>query len=364
MATADDTVKVLVTGSSGYIATHIVKQLLEAGYKVRGTVRSLSNPKKVTPLKELCPNAAHELELVEADLTKKQGWKEAVRGCTHVLHTASPFPSQNPRDDDEILKPAVEGTLTVLQACADVGGVQRVVITSSCAAVTDMVNPKGTVLDESSWRNLESPLKDTYGKSKALAEKAAWDFVEKLPEGSKFELATINPSLVLGPVLCGTPGTSVDVIKRIMERNPPLLLKFNFPVCDVRDVARAHVVAMTLPEAAGHRHIVSPYTLWYSEMSDILAKEFRDKGYKPPTTTAPKLLLQVASVFDRALKYAVALVDCKTEFKDTRLRQVLGITPYDPKDSLIDMAYSCIERGFIVRKKGYFNPNAEGATSK
>ncbi|XP_071487246.1 uncharacterized protein [Diadema antillarum] len=353
--------RVLVTGASGYIATHIVKQLLEAGYKVRGTVRSLTNPKKVTPLKELCPNAAHELELVEADLMKEECWKDAVTGCSHVLHTASPFPAKNPRDEDEIIKPAVEGTTRVLQACVDVGGVKRVVITSSCAAVSDLLDNDGTPLDETHWRNPNSTVDDAYGKSKGLAEKAAWDFVEKLPAESKFELAVINPSVVLGPVLCGTAGTSVEIIKRIMERNPPLVPKLNFPVCDVRDVAVAHLVAMTLPEAAGHRHIVSPHNIWFSEMSAILAAEFNDKGYNPPTIMAPKFVLQVVSLFDQSVKYVVQLTGRVTKFSDTRLREVLGITPHDPKDSLIDMTYSCIDKGFVVRKKGYFNPRTQGA---
>ncbi|XP_071498585.1 uncharacterized protein [Diadema antillarum] len=363
MAASGDVKMVLVTGSSGYIATHIVKQLLEAGYKVRGTVRSLSNSKKVTPLKELCPNAAHKLELVEADLVKDEGWKEAVRGCSHVLHTASPLPVQTPKHEDELLKPAVEGTTRVLQACADVGGVKRVVVTSSCAAISDLMENNETPIDESQWRNLKSPLNDTYGKSKALAERAAWDFVEKMPAETRFELATINPSAVQGPVLCGAPGASVQIIQMLLERGTPVVPKINFPVCDVRDVARAHVIAMTLPEAAGNRHIISPYNLWFKEMSEILRPEFRDKGYRPPTSVAPGFLLRFAGLFSQNAKTISQLSGHVAKFSDTRLRHVLGITPYDPKDSLIDMAYSCIEKGFIVRKKGYYNPKDKQETS-
>ncbi|XP_071482847.1 uncharacterized protein, partial [Diadema antillarum] len=173
---------------------------------------------------------------------------------------------------------------------------------------------------------------------------------------SRFELATINPSVVLGPVLCGTPGASVQIIQTLMERATPVVPKLNFPVCDVRDVARAHVIAMTLPEAVGNRHIISPYNLWFKEMSEILSPEFRDKGYKPPTSVAPGCLIRFAGLFSQNAKAISQLSGHVAKFSDTRLRQVLGITPYDPKDSLIDMAYSCIEKGFIVRKKGYYNP--------
>ncbi|XP_041470645.1 phenylacetaldehyde reductase-like [Lytechinus variegatus] len=346
--------RVLVTGASGYIATHIVKQLQEAGYKVRGTVRSLSNPKKVGPLKELCQNPAHELELVEADLNKDEGWKEAVQGCSHVLHTASPYPLAAPKHEDELIKPAVEGTTRVLQACKEVGGVKRVVVTSSCAAISDLAETPKEPLTEEVWLKVEKlGLIDAYSKSKALAEKAAWDFVENLPADSKFELAVVNPSVVLGPVLCGGAGTSVEIVRRLMERDPGMIAKLSFPVCDVRDVAKAHVIAMTLPEANGNRHIIAPYTMWFEEMSQALREEFTKQGYNPPTRLAPFCMLKVLSWFDSSTKKIVQLHGQFPRFSDHRLRQVLGITPYDPKVSLVDMAYSCIDRGFIVKKTGY-----------
>ncbi|XP_011663482.2 NADPH-dependent aldehyde reductase ARI1 [Strongylocentrotus purpuratus] len=346
--------RVLVTGASGYIATHIVKQLQEAGYRVRGTVRSVSNPVKVGPLKELCPNPAHELELVEADLTKDEGWKEAVQGCSHVLHTASPFPLAAPKHEDELIKPAVDGTVRVLQACQEVGGVERVVVTSSCYAISDLAETPKEPLTEENWLKVEKlGLNAAYAKSKALAERAAWDFVEKLPAESKFELAVINPSVVLGPALCGAPGTSVEIVRRMMERDPFLAAKVSFPVCDIRDVAKAHVVAMTLPEAAGNRHIIAPCTLWYLEMANALREEFGKQGYNPPTSLAPYFLLKVGSWFDSSAKTIVQIHGHKVNFSDHRLRQVLGITPYDPKVTLVDMAYSCIDRGFIVKKSAY-----------
>lgn len=159
MASNNNDELVLVTGASGYIATHIVKQLLEAGYRVRGTVRSVKDEKKVAPLRKLCPNAKHEVELVEADLNKEEGWLEAVNGCTYVLHTASPFPNTAPKHEDDLIKPAVNGTLFVLRACAgDTSTVRRVVLTSSVAAIAGDNFSDGYTYTEKDWPKVDGQL--------------------------------------------------------------------------------------------------------------------------------------------------------------------------------------------------------------
>jgi nucleoside-diphosphate-sugar epimerase len=189
---------ILVTGASGYIATHIVKQLLENGYRVRGTVRSLKDEKKVAPLKRLASNAKFELDLCEADLNDEKSWLNAVKNCTYVLHTASPFPNLIPNDENEIITPAVNGTLFVLRACVQEGSkVKRVVLTSSVAAVNGDTYENGRTYSEKDWTDLSKT--SAYPKSKTLAEKAAWDFVnERQSKGlSCFELAVINPGYVM-----------------------------------------------------------------------------------------------------------------------------------------------------------------------
>ncbi|KAK7466785.1 hypothetical protein BaRGS_00037101 [Batillaria attramentaria] len=255
--------KVLVTGASGYIASHVVKQLQEAGHQVRGTVRSVKNTDKVKHLYNLCPNAAHKLELVEADLMNAESWSPAVEGMTYVIHVASPFPLAQPKNEDELIKPAVEGTLNVLRACAKVPSIKRVVVTSSCAAMIFATHTRAP-LSEKDWTD---PTKvDAYTKSKTLAECAAWDFVEKLTGDEKFELAVINPSLVLGPPLHGTSCTSVDIMKQLLERQMPVVARLSFAIVDVRDVALAHVRAMTSPEAAGHRHVCTTSSMWFQQV--------------------------------------------------------------------------------------------------
>lgn len=209
-----DSETVLVTGASGYIATHVVQQLLEAGYKVKGTVRSLENEEKVKPLTELAGENG-TLDLVEADLLKEEGWLDAVKGCSYVLHIASPFPLDQPRNEDDVVKPAVDGTMNVLKACHEAKCVKRVVLTSSNAAVFgNSKNKTGTTVTEEDWTDLTKHV-EPYQKSKTQAEKAAWEYVEGLPEDERFELAAVNPCFVMGPALCGTPGTSMKIMQQV-----------------------------------------------------------------------------------------------------------------------------------------------------
>ncbi|GFO29722.1 NADPH-dependent aldehyde reductase ari1-like isoform x2, partial [Plakobranchus ocellatus] len=239
---------VLVTGASGFLGRHVVKVLQEKGYRVRGTVRSLKNAKRVEHLYNLCPNAKFKLELVEADLTKDETWLDAVEGCTYIHHVASPFPLEDVNRDEEIIGPAIQGTLGVMKAAAKTGMVKRIVLTSSSSAV-GFVGGNKDPRTEKDWTNINDKGISAYPKSKVLAEKAAWEFVANLPENEKFELAVINPVFILGPVLQGSGGTSFEIIQQILMKEVPVVPHFNLGVCDVRDVAEAHLRCMTLPEA-------------------------------------------------------------------------------------------------------------------
>eukprot|EP00124_Ichthyophonus_hoferi_P001449 Ihof_evm4s76 gene=Ihof_evmTU4s76 len=287
MSTEPEKPLVVVTGASGYIASHIVKQLLESNlYRVRGTVRSLSasNEKRVAPLRELSEKTGQALDLVEADLLNDESWPRAIAGADYVLHTASPFIMAPKSQEDKIIKPAVQGTLSVLKACAAPGSkVKRVVLTSSLVSMMygqDMDARKDKPFDANDWTDVTKV--DAYTKSKTLAEKAAWDFVKNIPEdGNKFDLATVNPSLVIGPPINMVQGTSAEIIKQLLCCEYPFyaLLNVQLPVVDVRDVAACHVLAMTKPGAAGVRFIANGASPFMKEVSDILRKEFAPKGY-------------------------------------------------------------------------------------
>ena len=211
--------RVLVTGASGFIATHIVQQLQQQSYQVRGTVRSKSNEEKVKPLHTLCPDAMYPLELVEADLTKAEDWIDAVKDCTFVMHVATSVPEYEPSDPQDVIRPAVEGTLNVLRACKEAGCVKKLVLTSSIAAVVgNDASKAGTPYNENDWSDVEACTM-AYYRSKTLAEKAAWNFVAELPQEDKFEIVAINPSFVMGPVLCGSFRLSMKGISLLMN-NP------------------------------------------------------------------------------------------------------------------------------------------------
>ncbi|XP_072017993.1 uncharacterized protein [Amphiura filiformis] len=343
--------RVLVTGASGFIATHTVQQLQQAGYKVRGTVRSLKNANKVKHLKDLCPNAAHELELVEADLLNEQCWASVVQGCSHVLHLASPFPVASPTDENELIKPAVQGTTSVLQACADAGTVKRVVLTSSVYAISDAAAPKPRAHTEEDWPDVSTLT--PYPKSKALAEKSAWEFMKSLPDDKKFELAVVNPGYVMGPVLSGSYCSSITLVKRILTSDPPANLRINFGVVDVRDVARGHIKAMTEPEAAGRRHILVNKSMWMSDVAEILKAEFQQHGYNVSTSNLPKLIFKAVAIFDKDAKEMAPTWNKAVDFDTTRMRQVLKIEPIPIQDTFVDMGYNVIEGGHVKKHKNY-----------
>ncbi len=349
---------VLVTGASGYIATHIVRQLLISGYRVRGTVRSLQNESKISPLRELCPNSRHPLELVEADLTDPSSWVPAVRGCRFVIHTASPFPPHNPAREDDVIQPALDGTLSVLRACQDVGNVLRVVLTSSAAAVSsgDSKDQDAT-FTEDDWSDPERT-NYVYFRSKILAERAAWEFVESLPQGQRFELTVINPSYVIGPVLCGGRVTSMAIVRLLLSGRMSAVPSINFSVIDVRDVAHAHVAAMTSPKAAGRRYLVAGPNVWIKDMARVLRGEFQKMGYKVPTWEAPYFLMRIAAWYDKRLQLMMPAWGKVIRFDNSRMVEELGVTPRPPEDSLLALAHSLIDKGIVRKTDKYQKPAA------
>jgi len=326
--------EVLVTGASGFIATHVVKQLQAAGYKVRGTVRSLKNDDKVAPLRQLCPDAKYPIELVEADLLNPDSWEKAVKGCKFVMHTASPLPLPGTSKDpeNEVIKPAVEGTNNVLKACLK-AKVKRVVVTSSVAAITETGDFTGRKATEADWTDPDKA--PPYTKSKTLAEKAAWDLVANQPDGEKMELSVVNPVFVLGPPLCGGGGgASITLTKMMIIGDLKEVPASNIGIVDVRDVARAHLKAMTLPEAAGKRFIVTSRPAYMIEIANIFSGEFKKYGY---------------NCSDVGKREGGSNVDVD----NTRMKKVLGIEQRPIEETIIAMGYGLIERGFVKKTDKY-----------
>jgi nucleoside-diphosphate-sugar epimerase len=347
--------RVLVTGASGYLGIHCVKQLLDAGYIVRGTVRSLSNPKKVEPLRSL-PYASERLELVVADLEKPDGWPAAIQDCTYILHTASPFPV-NP--DETIIKTAVDGTLNVLSAAAKISTVKKIVLTSSCVAIMEGHDDKGTrIFNENDW-TVVTPKTNPYHLSKVAAEQAAWNFVKNFGSNdNKFSLTVINPSFIIGPQLSDIEGTSANHIKMFLNHSMPVVPTICIPMVDVRDVALCHIKAMSNSKTDGERIIAaSQPSIWMKDVSKALGDEFKPQGYCVPKHKAPDMIIKTAALFsDQAKMISERLnIDCKID--NSKAKNMLNIEFRDPRKSVVEMAYSLIEHGILPKKAGYKGEN-------
>jgi dihydroflavonol-4-reductase len=340
---------VLVTGASGFIGLHCVLQLLQQGYRVRGTVRSQARADEVREAMEanVDVDLGDRLEIVEADLTQDEGWADAVRGCSYVLHVASPFPNRAPEHEDELIKPAKEGTLRVLKAAAD-AGVKRAVLTSSLAAVSGgHPADNARVYTEDDWSIVERC--PPYPKSKTLAERAAWDFVASLEGDAPMELCVINPGAVLGPILNRHYSTSGEVVRKLLARELPGTAKVGFAWVDVRDVASAHIAAMTTPGAAGQRFCCAIEFSWIDEVADILAGRFGPEGWTVPTRKLPNFMVRVVAMFDPTVKTVVSDLGRVRRVSSDRIRSVLKWQPHSLEEMVVSMGETMIQQGIVSR---------------
>jgi dihydroflavonol-4-reductase len=333
--------KVLVTGATGFIAGHCIAELLAHGYAVRATVRDPATA-QVAHLRAAADRTAGSLELVEARLDADAGWAAAVDGCDYVWHVASPNPPAAPRHEDELIRPAVDGTLRVLRAAAATGTVRRVVLTSSIdAIIRGHARTDQRVRTEADWSD---PARSApYPKSKVHAERAAWDFVRD----RQLELVTINPGLVLGPLLRPERTTSVEVIRLLLTRAFPAVPRLGFAVTDARDIAVAHRLAMEVPEAAGNRYICAGEHRWLGEIATLLAAEFGPRGFRVPTRPMPYWLTWAAARVDRTLRLALDYVDVPALVSADKAARELNWTARPAKESILDAAESLLRHGVV-----------------
>jgi nucleoside-diphosphate-sugar epimerase len=334
---------VLVTGGSGFIGGHCILQLLDAGYRVRTTVRSLKREAEVRATLRV----DDRVSFVAADLEKDAGWAEAVNGCAYVLHVASPFPARVPKHEDELIVPAREGALRVLRAARE-ARVKRVVLTSSFAAIGYGLPQQDAPFDETSWSNPNAEDVQPYAKSKTLAERAAWDFISK--EGGELELAVVNPVGVFGPVLGADYSTSILIVQRLMDGAMPGCPKMSFGAVDVRDVAGLHLLAMTRGEAKGERFLaVAGDFLSIVEIAKILKSRMGAAANKVPTRELPNWLLRVATLWDPAVKQVVPELGKKKNATNAKARRVLGWNPRSNEEAIVATAESLVRLGLLKK---------------
>ena len=336
---------VLVTGGTGFLGSWCVATLLERGYQVRTTVRDLAREDDVrTAVSNAGAVAQDDLSVVAADLTDDAGWAEAVDGCTHVLHVASPFPPSQPRDPDELIVPARDGALRVLRA-ALAAGAERIVLTSSVASVRNGGPPaNGSTYTEDDWTDGDDTSLTPYTRSKTIAERAAWDLAAE--SGATERLAVVNPGAIIGPVLSDDRSFSLELIERLMKGAMPALPQLGFSLVDVRDVAALELLAMTEPSAAGKRLIAADQFLWMAEIAEILRDRLGKDASKVPTRVAPNLLIKAVGIFDSSVRSFTGDLGKRTEFSNQRARD-LGWAPRPVADSIVDTARSLQEHGIV-----------------
>lgn len=339
--------RVLVTGGSGFVGVHCILALLNAGYRVRTTVRSLDRDHEVRAMLArggAAPDA--DIEFRVADLMSDAGWGDAAAGCTYVLHVASPFPGTQPKDENELIRPAREGALRVLKAARD-AGVKRVVLTSSFAAIGYGTEELTRPYTEEDWTDPTADV-SAYVKSKTLAERAAWDFIKQ--DGGAMELSVVNPVAILGPAIGTDLSTSIELVRRLLKGAVPGLPKVTFAFVDVRDVADLHVRAMTNPEAAGERFLAtSDEVLTVPQLAGLLRERLGDVASKVPTFTLPNWMVRVAAVFDPSLREISRRLNNHRQVSNAKAKSVLGWSPYSNGDLVEATGRSLIELGLVSK---------------
>jgi nucleoside-diphosphate-sugar epimerase len=338
---------VLVTGGSGFLGSWCLVELLRRGYRVRTTVRDLSREPEVRAMLEPEVDAADRLSVFAADLTSDAGWGEAIDGCDYVLHTASPFPPQQPDDPDDLIIPARDGALRVLRTALD-AGVKRIVLTSSTVAVANSGKPPGNApLAEEDWSDPANPDLTPYGRSKTLAERAAWDFVRE--RGETRRLAVIAPSAILGPTLSDDRSYSLQMIERLLNGMPGVP-RLGFTLVDVRDVADLHISAMTAPEAAGERFLGTGRFLWMADVAEILRDKLGSTAAKVPTRKVPNFVVRAMARFDPGLRSVVGDLGRRRVLSSEKAKTRLGWSPRPVEETIVDCAESLMRTGVVAAR--------------
>lgn len=332
---------VLVTGGSGYIAGFLIKQLIAEGWTVRTTIRNLKREAEVRGWLGIAD--PERLTFFAADLEHDAGWAEAVAGCSHVAHVASPFPAAAPKSDDELVVPAREGALRALRF-AKTAGVERFVLTSSVAAIG--YGQPERVYTEDDWTDVDAPGVGAYIKSKTIAERAARDWIAA--NGSGMEFVSINPSAVLGPLLSDDYSASIQFVQRIIDGSVPGTPRLGFAVVDVRDLADLHVRALTTPGIDGERFIAAGKFLWMREVAAILRARFPTA--KVPTRSIPDFVVRIMALFDSSLRQITGELGRRRDVSPEHTAARMGWRTRDEATSIIDTAQSLIDRGLVKLK--------------
>ncbi|MDG4772259.1 aldehyde reductase [Solwaraspora sp. WMMD792] len=338
--------RVLVTGGSGFIAGHVILHLLQQGFRVRATVRSLQRETAVRgALADAGMVNGDALSFAAADLLEDEGWAQAATGCDYVLHVASPVHTGNSGDENAVILPAREGTLRVLRAARD-AGVRRVVLTSAFHAISWGHPHRDQAFTENDWTVLDGPGVDAYAKSKTLAERDAWDFASA--EDSGMELVTLCPVAVVGPVMGKEISGANHIVQRSLDGSMRGYPHLYIPFVDVRDVAAAHVLAMTTPGAAGQRFLLSGGpAIAMKQVGALLKANLGDAAKRVPTRTIPNPVVRVAALFSKEFRPIVPDLGYAKKVSNEKARRVLGFQPRQTDEAILAAATTMLDKGLV-----------------
>jgi nucleoside-diphosphate-sugar epimerase len=331
----------LVTGGSGYIAGFLIRQLIDNGWTVNTTVRSLAREEEVRDWLNVDDD---KLRFFAADLERDAGWADAMAGCNHVAHVASPFPLGVPKHADELVVPAREGALRALRF-AKAAGVKRFILTSSMAAIAYGHGKGRELYDEADWTNLDNPAVMPYPRSKTVAERAARDWVAA--EGGGMEFASVNPAAVFGPLLSDDLSTSIELVKQLLQGKVPMCPDIGFGIIDVRDVADLHYRALTAPDVQDERYVCSGPFLKMIEVAELLRANLGEQARKVPKRKMPDWLLKLLALMRPELKQLVAELGNVRGGDSRHAMQTLDWTMRPPEEAILATAHSLIERGIV-----------------
>ncbi len=333
--------KVLVSGGSGYIAGFLIRQLVADGWMVHTTIRDLA---KEAQARKLLAVDDSRLAFFAADLLSDEGWAPAMAGCSHVAHVASPLPGRVVKHPDELIVPAREGVLRALRA-AKAAGVKRFVMTSSIAAIAYGRGRGVHHFTEADWTPDDFPGATPYIRSKAIAERAARDWVAR--EGGGLEFCSVNPSVVLGPVWGRDHSASIAVVRKLLDGSLRGCPDVGFGIVDVRDVADLHVRALTAPGMAGERFIATGPFLKMIAIASVLREALGEEARRVPTRTLPDLLVRFAALFDPLVKAVVGELGSVRNADSSHAKAVLGWTPRPARESIVDTARCLLDLGLV-----------------
>lgn len=335
--------RVLVTGITGYIASHVACKLIEKGYQVRGTVRNKAKGRRILDAMAMTGIDVKNVELVEAELGSDEGWRDAVKDCRYIQHIASPFPMEAPSDREALVPEARAGAQRVLENGFSAGA-ERIVLTSSMVAM--MGRPgrdKHERVGENDWTDPDWRPLTAYPVSKTRAELSAWAYAEA--QGLREKLVTVNPGIVLGPDPFDNGGASLGIIRDMMKGELPAVPRLAYPIVDVRDAAAIHVAAMT-GETGGRRLMAAGETLWFKQIADLLREQYPKA--KLPKSEVPNFVARLIAIFDDRVKSVIPDIGIFHEADSAYVTSLTGVVPRPAKESILASGADLIENGAVT----------------